>query len=162
MRAFARGCLSNISQRQWLKRRRRIFHRLGTTCGETPTFRGTHGGLIGNPSKSPSRWKAAHDGRHLGQVDHALLRGRSWKAALPEGPRVSGDRRRTGSAQAGTSGGCVTGVQIRAPGENGSSSRSSHAPATEGVRVTRIGVTNPGARNRHQGTLGAAKAELSP
>jgi hypothetical protein len=47
-------------------------------------------------------------------------------------------------------------------GKIGSSSPSSHAPATEGVRVTKVGVTNLGASDRTRGVLEAAKAPQGP
>jgi len=65
-----------------------------------------------------------------------------------------------GLAKAGPCGGYVTGTHV--PGEVGSSSRSSHAPATEGVRATRVGVTNLGASNRHRGELGRREPWRAP
>jgi len=161
MRALARGCLSKHLQQQGLKRRRRIFHRLGTTCGETPSFRGTHGGLSGNPSRSPSRWNAAHDGRHLGQwttLSFAGGRGkRSWSEGLAQAGSPAGGLRASGLVR-WVRQGCARCVS----GKNGSSSRSSHAPATEGVRVTRIGVTNPGGEQSPSGGARGGESRIGP
>jgi len=97
----------------------------------------------------------------LGFAEHGFLRGTSWEAALPEGTAQVGEPAAS-LAQAGLPGGHVTGVQHRTPGKGGSSSRPRHAPATEGVRATRVGVTNLGASNRNRGVFDAAKAAESP
>jgi len=52
--------------------------------------------------------------------------------------------------------------EAKASGKSGSSGLSRHAPATEGVRVTGIGVTNLGASNRIRGALGRRKSSRAP
>jgi len=160
MRALARGCLSKHLQQQGLKRRRRIFHRLGTTCGETPSFRGTHGGLFGNPSRSPSRWNAAHDGRHLGQWTMLSFAGGHGKRSWSEG-----------LAQAGSPAGGLRASDLVRWVRQGCASRTWRRRLLQPLEPRACDRRCPGHEDRgnepwseqsHQGALGAAKAESGP
>lgn len=53
-------------------------------------------------------------------------------------------------------------MRDRAPGEGGSSGRSSHVSATEGVWVTWVGVTNLGASNRSGGSVERLTSRRAP
>jgi len=97
----------------------------------------------------------------LGAAERASLRGESREAALLGG--LAKARRPAVSARAS---GLARWVRQRcanhASGQMGSSSPSSHAPATEGVRATQVGVTNLGASNRAGGSRRWRKPPKAP
>jgi len=105
--------------------------------------------------------REAHDRRHLGRrrtrfpsrgITGSRPAGRSCESEAPGGePRASGLARWVRKR-------CAN----HASGQMGSSSLSGHAPATEGVRATQVGVTNLGASNRAGGSRRWRKPPKAP
>jgi hypothetical protein len=122
-----------------------------------PTSRGPWV-LSGSPSGSIPREDVPRMEGTSGSAKRAPLRGGSREAALPEGPAQAGspgwDR------ASGLAGELVERARF-VHGQSGVSSRFCHELATEGVRVTRVGVTTS-VRAIAAGALEAAQAGFEP
>lgn len=129
------------------------YPQVGNNLWTIATLPGVTVAQLVHPSGVPSRWSAAHDGRHLGRAKRDALRGAPREAALlgslrKQGARRRRSRKRAHGRQVRTTA-CTACRAQEAPPASCGYRRASRlfrdprsASATEGVRVTKIGVTN--------------------